>query len=152
MRAAAKGTLPSISFLVDYDTLESCAREQPPKKSVGTDRVPRELYKYGPRPFLELLRAAINAYLQGKRPTVRSHEWMGAIVTFIAKQLSAAKISEFRPVASICAKFAILKIMGSLKMRRRASAKTVAPSASCVNCSVSWQLSAEPKVSLSCSS
>ena len=32
---------------------------------------------------------------------------MGAIVTFIAKQLSAVKISEFRPVASICAKFAI---------------------------------------------
>ena len=31
----------------------------------------RELYKYGPRPFLELLRAAIHAYLQGKRPTVR---------------------------------------------------------------------------------
>ncbi|MFM9151106.1 MAG: RNA-directed DNA polymerase, partial [Candidatus Planktophila sp.] len=38
---------------------------------------------------------------------MRIHEWMGAIVTFIAKQLSAVKISEFRPVASICAKFAI---------------------------------------------
>jgi hypothetical protein len=82
MRAAAKGTLPSISFLVDYDTpsLETCAREQPPRKSVGTDRIPRELYKYGLRPFLELLRAAINAYLKGERPTVHSHEWMGAIL------------------------------------------------------------------------
>ena len=115
MRVVAKGTLPSISFLVDYDTLESCAREQPPKKSVGTDRVPRELFKYGPRPFLELLRAAINAYLRGERPTVCSHEWMGAIVTFIAKQLSAVKISEFRPVASICAKFAIF--MGIINRR-----------------------------------
>jgi hypothetical protein len=107
LRAAVRGTLPSISFLVDYDSLESCARQQPPRKSVGTDRVPRELYKYGPRVFLELLRAAINAYLKGERPTVRIHEWTGAIVTFIAKQLSAVKISEFRPVASICAKFAI---------------------------------------------
>ena len=73
---------------------------------MGTDRIPRELYKYGPRPFLDLLRAAINAYLKDERPTVHSHEWMGAIVTFFAKQLSAVKISEFRPVASICAKFA----------------------------------------------
>ena len=118
MRAVAAGTLPSISFLVDYDTLEACARAQPLRKSVGTDRIPRELYKYGPRPFLELLRAAINAYLRGERPTVRSHEWMGAIVTFIAKQMSAVKISEFRPVASICAKFAIFMDIINTRLAR----------------------------------
>jgi hypothetical protein len=32
---------------------------------------------------------------------------MGAIVTFIAKQLSALKVTEFRPVASICTKFVV---------------------------------------------
>ena len=76
---------------------------------MGTNRVPprQELYKHGPRAFFELLRVAINAYLKGERPTVRIHEWMGAIVTFTAKQLLAVKISEFRLVASICAKFAM---------------------------------------------
>jgi hypothetical protein len=103
--ARVKGALSSISFLIDYDTLESCTREEPPRNSVGTYRVPRKMYKYDPRCFLELLRAAINAYLEGDRPTACSHERMGAIVTFIAKQLLAVKISEFRPVASICAKF-----------------------------------------------
>jgi hypothetical protein len=57
---------------------------------------------------LELLRAAINAYLRGEHPTVYQHEWMGAIVTSIAKQQSALKASEFRPVASICIKLIIL--------------------------------------------
>jgi hypothetical protein len=33
---------------------------------------------------------------------------MGAIVTSIAKQQSALKVTEFRPVASICTKFIIL--------------------------------------------
>jgi hypothetical protein len=65
------------------------------------------VYKYGPRVFLELLCAAINAYLKGERLIVRIHEWMGAIVTLIAKQLLTVKISEFSPVASICAKFEI---------------------------------------------
>ena len=39
---------------------------------------------------------------------VDQHEWMGAIVTSIAKQRSALKVTEFRPVASICTKFIIL--------------------------------------------
>ena len=77
-------------------------------KSVGTDGIPREFYKYGPRVLLELLRAAINAYLRGERPMADPHEWMGAIVTSIAKQRSALKVTEFRPVASICTKFIIL--------------------------------------------
>ena len=77
-------------------------------KSVGTDGIPREFYKYGPRVLLELLRAAINAYLRGEHPTVYQHEWMGAIVTSIAKQQSALKFTEFRPVASICTKLIIL--------------------------------------------
>ncbi len=78
MRTVAKGALPFVSFLVDYDTLESCARGQPPEKGMGTDRVPRELYKYGLRCFLELLRASIDAYLKGEHPTVCRHEWMGS--------------------------------------------------------------------------
>jgi hypothetical protein len=107
VRTVPKGTLPQISSLVDYDTLEACIRALQTGKSVGTDWILREYNKYCPRPFLELLRAAINAYLKGERPTSRGHEWMGAIVTFIAKQLLALKVSEFRQVASIFTKFAI---------------------------------------------
>ena len=107
MRTVPAGTLAHISLLIDHDTLEGCVRALPTGKSVGTDGIPREFYKYAPRSFLELLRAAINAYLTGQRPTVCGHEWMGAIVTFIAKQLSALKVTEFRPVASICTKFVV---------------------------------------------
>ncbi len=87
-------------------------RALPTGKSVGTDGIPREFYKYAPRSFLELLRAAINAYLTGHRPTVCGREWMGAaaIVTFIAKQLSALKVTEIWPVASvasICTKIVV---------------------------------------------
>ncbi len=43
---------------------------------------------------------------------------MGAIVTFITKQVSAVKISEFRPVASICAKFSIfIRLHGTVNTR-----------------------------------
>ncbi len=58
--------------------------------------------------LLELLQAAINAYLRGEHPTVYQHEWMGAIVTSIGKQQSALKATEFQPVASICTKLIIL--------------------------------------------
>jgi hypothetical protein len=107
VRTVPAGTLAQISRLIDYDTLEACVRALLTGKSVGTDGIPREFYKYAPRLFLELLRAAINSYLTGKRPTAYGHEWMGAIVTFIAKQLSALQVTEFRPVASICTKFVV---------------------------------------------
>jgi hypothetical protein len=45
--------------------------------------------------------------LSGKRPITYEHEWMGSIVTLIANQLSALHVTEFRPIASPCAKFAI---------------------------------------------
>ena len=108
MRSAPDGIPAQISILVDYETLVACVRALMTGKSVGTDGIPREFYKYGPRVLLELLRAAINAYLRGEHPTVYQHEWMGAIVTSIAKQQSALKFTEFRPVASICTKLIIL--------------------------------------------
>ena len=108
MRSAPDGIPAQISTSVDQATLEACVRALMTGKSVGTDGIPREFYKYGPRVLVELLRAAINAYLRGEHPTVCQHEWMGAIVTSIAKQQSALKFTEFRPVASICAKYIIL--------------------------------------------
>jgi hypothetical protein len=63
MRAIPSDTLPQspqISRLIDYETLGACVRRLQTGKSVGTDEIPREFYKFGPR-FL-LLRAAINAY------------------------------------------------------------------------------------------
>ena len=64
--------------------------------------------------MLELLWAALNAYLRGETPSVCAHasEWIGAIAGYIPKKLSALLISEFRPVASISTKFMIfLKII-----------------------------------------
>jgi hypothetical protein len=55
--------------------------------------------------LLKLLWAAINAYLRGDPPTVCAHEWIGAIAASIPKKLAALLTTEFRPVASICAKY-----------------------------------------------
>ena len=108
MRCAPAGTPAQISTPVDPTLLEACARALALRNSVGTDGIPREFYKYGPRVLLELLRAAINAFLRGERPTSHRHEWMGAIVTSLAKAQSALKVTEFRPVASICTKLIVL--------------------------------------------
>jgi hypothetical protein len=49
---------------------------------------------------------------------VCEHEWMGAIVAHIAKQRSALHVTEFRPIASLCAKFAIFnKILAKRLIR-----------------------------------
>jgi hypothetical protein len=74
MRSAPAGTPAQISISVDQTTLEACVRALGIGKSVGTDGIPREFYKYGPRVLFELLRAAINAYLRGEHPTVNQHE------------------------------------------------------------------------------
>ncbi len=124
IRSAPDGTPAQLSISVDQATLEACVRALMTGKSVGTDGIPREFYKYGPCVLLELLRAAMNAYLRGAHPTAYQHEWMGAIVTSIAKQQSALKFTEFRPVASICTKHIILlnilyRRMSSFKFMER---------------------------------
>ena len=55
-----------------------------------------------------LLWRAINAYLRGETPDVCAHEWLGAIASSIPKQLAALLVTEFRPIACICAKYSIL--------------------------------------------
>jgi hypothetical protein len=57
--------------------------------------------------LLELLWAALNAYLRGETQSVVVHEWLGAITGYIPKKLSALLITEFRPVADICSKFMV---------------------------------------------
>jgi hypothetical protein len=94
--AGPAGTPALFSCLIDYDTLEALTRALLTGKSVGTDGIPREFYKYGPRVLRELLRAAFNAFLSGERPTVCEHKWMGAIVARIANQRSALHVTEFR--------------------------------------------------------
>ncbi len=73
MNSAPDGIPAQISIFVDQETLVACVQALMTSKSVGTDGIPRELYKYGPRVLLELLRAAINAYLRCD-PTVYQHE------------------------------------------------------------------------------
>jgi hypothetical protein len=96
-----------LSRLIDFETLEQCVCKLRNGKATGVDGIPREFYKYGPQNLLELLWAALNAYLRGEMPSVCAHEWLGAIVGYIPKKLSALLITEFRPVASICSKFMI---------------------------------------------
>jgi hypothetical protein len=104
--------MPLLSRLIDFETLEQCVRNLRNGKATGVDGFPREFYKYGPQNLLELLWAALNAYLRGEKPSVCAHEWLGAIAGYIPKKLSALLITEFRPVASICSKFMIfLKII-----------------------------------------
>ena len=112
MRKIPAGTLPLISRIFDYETVERCSREQPLHKTWGEDHVPREFYKYGPQLLLQLLWAALNAFLRGETPSVCAHEWLGALAGYIPKKLSAILINEFRPIASICSKYMIfLKII-----------------------------------------
>jgi len=93
---------------VDLETVERTARSQKLNKSPGADGFPRELYKYGVPALHVLLWRAINAYLRGETPDVCAHEWLGAIASSIPKQLAALLVTEFRPIACICAKYSIL--------------------------------------------
>ena len=107
MRKIPPGTLPLISRMVDMETVISRTRRQGTGLSTGSDRFHREFYKDAPLILLERLWAAINAYLRGDPPTVCAHEWIGAIAAHIPKKLAALISTEFRPVASICAKYII---------------------------------------------
>jgi hypothetical protein len=112
LRKISFGTMPLLSRLFDFETLEQCVRKLCNGKATGVDGIPRE---FGPQNLLELLCAALNAYLRGEIPSVCAHEWLGAIAGYIQKKLSALLIPEFRPVASICSKFMIsLKIIDIL--------------------------------------
>ncbi len=51
VRTVPAGTLAQISRLIDYDTLKACVQALLTGKSVGTDGVPREFYKYAPLAF-----------------------------------------------------------------------------------------------------
>jgi hypothetical protein len=65
MSSAPDGTPAQTSLLsVDLETLKTCVRALLTGKSVGTDEIPREFYKYCPLALLELLQAAINAFLR----------------------------------------------------------------------------------------
>ncbi len=85
MRKILAGTLPLISWIFYYETVERCSREQPLHKTWGEDRVPREFYKYVPQLLLQLLWAALNAFMRGETPSVCAHEWLGALACYIPK-------------------------------------------------------------------
>ena len=110
LRKIPNGSQPLLSRPVDLDTVERTARSQALDKSPGSDGVPRELYKYGTSSLFVLLWRAFNAYLQGEIPSVSALEWLGAIASSIPKQQAALLVTEFRPIACICAKYSILLI------------------------------------------
>ena len=107
MRKIPKGLAPLICRLIDFDTLEAVVSRLRNGKSTGCDGIPREFYKYGPKLLLELLRSAINAYLEGAQPAEYAHEWEGAMCGLIAKVPTALWMTDQRPIAAECTKFII---------------------------------------------
>jgi hypothetical protein len=71
--------MPLLSRLIDFETLKQLACKLSNGKATEVDGIPREFCKYGPQSLLELLWAALNAYLQGETASVCAHEWLGAI-------------------------------------------------------------------------
>lgn len=118
MRRIPTGSLPLINRMIDFESFERCTRRQPNDRAPGSDGQPREYGKYGPAAYVELLWAASNAYLRGETPSVCIHEWAGAVAGYIPKKLSALLMSEFRPVACICAKFSLLLSIVAERMDR----------------------------------
>jgi ribonuclease HI len=107
MRKIPSGNAPLICRQVDMDTLETIVRRLSNDLSMGIDGIPREFYKYGPLVFLEFLRSAINAYMNGMSPTTGVHEWQGAIFSLISKTLAPLSMHDQRPIASECTKYSI---------------------------------------------
>jgi hypothetical protein len=65
MSSAPDGTPAQTSLLsADLEKLKTCVQALLTGKSVGTDGIPREFYKYCPQALLELLQAATNAFLR----------------------------------------------------------------------------------------
>ncbi len=58
---------------------------------------------------LVLLWRAFNAYVRGEQLTVYEHEWMGALVSSLAKKLAALLVTDSLPVAMLCSKFSLLQ-------------------------------------------
>ena len=111
LRKIPNGSLHLLSRPVNLETVERTARSQALNKAPGSDEFPRELYKYGALPLRVLLWRAFNTYLSGDIPSVCAHEWLGTIASSIPKQLAALLVTEFRPIACICAKYSILLIV-----------------------------------------
>jgi len=118
MRRIPSDLAPLICRPVDFDTLESIVSRLRNGKSTGSDGIPREYYKYGPKLLLELLRSAFNAYLAGVQPAEYAHEWEGAICGLIAKTPTALWMSEQRPIAGECTKFLIFTTVLTCSLNR----------------------------------
>ena len=123
MRRIPSDLAPLICRPVDFDTLESIVSRLRNGKSTGSDGIPREYYKYGPKLLLELLRSAFNAYLAGVQPAEYAHEWEGAICGLIAKTPTALWMSEQRPIAGKCTKFLIFTTVLTCSLNRIVDSK-----------------------------
>ena len=114
MRKIPEGSLPILRRPVDLEIVAWTVRSQELDKTPGDDGVPWELYKYGVHSLQVLFWRAINAYLRGELPSVCVNEGLGAIASSIPKNLAALLVTEFRPIACICAKYSILLNIPSL--------------------------------------
>ena len=107
LRKIPPGLQPLINRPVDFDTLAECVRQLPLGKSPGTDGIPYEYYIHAPRALLEFLLAAVNAFIQGEKPTVGEEDWTGGLVTLVDKVPAAVAMTDRRPLANLCTKYKV---------------------------------------------
>ena len=118
MRRIPLGTAPLIARPLDYDALVSIVKQLLYGKMPGCDLFPRELYRHAPPPLLMRLLAAINAFIEGKDPTVNPEEWRGALISLLPKTPAAIQMPANRPVGMPCAKFVIFSKALDRNLRR----------------------------------
>ena len=75
-------------------------------------------YIYAPRALLELLLAAINAFLLGMQPSVGQGDWTGGLVTRVDKVAAAVAMKDRRPLANLCTKYKIATTIISKRFSR----------------------------------
>jgi len=118
MRKLPKDIGPILTKPVDLDTMDRIRAKWRTGLSAGTDAIPREYVKYGPIEFLELYRAATNAFLRGDTPSVCAHEWEGTMLALIAKVMAALEVKEHRPVARLCTKCIAAYTVASMRFQQ----------------------------------
>ena len=118
LRKIPRDSPPLVCRPVDFSTLEECVRRLPKGRSPGMDGIPYEYYTHGPPELLELLRAAINAYLRGDTPTVGIQDWTGGLVTLVDKITAAVAIRDRRPITNLCTKYKVATTIINRRLTR----------------------------------
>jgi len=100
------------------DTMDKIRFKWRRDRSAGRDAHPRDFLQEGPTPYVELYRAATNAFLRGETPSVDADEWEGSILSLIPKICGAVEVKDNRPIARLCTKCITAYAAPSLRFRQ----------------------------------